>query len=153
MSDSTAPGSVLLNGANSQNCFLSLRASVRRVLERGNKSVPSPDRRTALICCFHSVETRRRRADGVASNRRPRLPVSVKVFEKLQVFHPERFIHDSLHLFNVNSQKNLALTFVSFKREKKCETKNASISLKSQMFLCTRSQVRSKGECCETRAF
>lgn len=66
-----------------------------------------------------SVEMRRRRADGVTSKRRPQLPVSVKVFERLRAIHPELFIHDSLHLSNLNSQRNSAFTFVSFKRKKK----------------------------------
>lgn len=66
-----------------------------------------------------SVEMRRRRADVVTSKRRPQRPVSVKVFERLQAIHPELHIHDSLHLFNINSQRKSAFTFVSFKRRKK----------------------------------
>lgn len=77
-----------------------------------------------------SVEMRRRRADGVTSKRRPQLPVSVKVFERLRAIHPELFIHDSLHLSNLNSQRNSAFTFVSFKRKKKKSVKPEKIQKK-----------------------
>lgn len=50
LSDSATPGSVVLNGANSQTVFLCV--NMQRVLERGNKSVPSADRGTALISLF-----------------------------------------------------------------------------------------------------
>lgn len=102
------------------------------------------------------VEMRRRRADGVTSKRRPQLPVSVKVFERLRAIHPELLIHDSLHLFNINSQRNSPFTFVSFKRrKKKTLNKNARPTV-SEIFPCTRptpSQVCSRRDCCETEPF
>lgn len=64
LSDLTAPGSVLLNGANSQNCFSPPRACGECWKEETRAFHPPPTEERLSFCFFHAAKCRNATTEG-----------------------------------------------------------------------------------------